>query len=142
MALTPPILDQRTHDHILKQLRLIAQERVLEWKGCPDLGTATSDSNSTPDAGMMLHRIFARLLEITLARLGNTPDQNFFDKNFYAFLSNLGIGYLPPRPAQGPLTFTLTSTGAPVFVPMGTRAGTTPSDPQQAPVDFQTSMDL
>ena len=61
--------------------------------------------------------------------------------NLYAFLNAVGVSLLPPVPARVPLTFALTSGSAPVLVPQGTRAGTTPKGEQQ-PVDFETTADL
>ena len=126
-AVPPPVLDQRDDDQILQQLRKLAARLVPEWKGDRDL---------KPDAGTMLHRIFTRLMEITLERLNKAPS-----KNLYAFLNAAGVSLLPPVPARVPLTFSLTSGSAPVLVPQGTRAGTTPKAEQQ-PVDFETTADL
>ena len=58
IAVPPPVLDRRDDEQILEQLRKLAAEYVPEWKGYQD---------GEPDAGIMLHRIFTRLLEITLA---------------------------------------------------------------------------
>jgi predicted phage baseplate assembly protein len=127
MAIPPPTLDRRDHDRILKQLRELAARHVPEWKGDQDTGR---------DAGIMLHYIFTRLLEITLERLNKASEMNFS-----AFLNATGVSLLPPVPARVPLTFTPTSGSAPVLVPQGTRAGTTPK-PEQQPIDFETAADL
>jgi hypothetical protein len=57
IAIPPPLLDRRDDEQILEQLRKLAAAYVPEWQGY---------QNGSPDAGMMLHRIFTRLLEITL----------------------------------------------------------------------------
>ena len=126
-AAPPPVLDRRDDEQILGQLRKLAARLVPEWKG---------DPNAKPDAGTMLHRIFTRLMEITLERLNKAPGMNL-----YAFLNAVGVSLLPPVPARVPLTFSLTSGSAPVLVPQGTRASTTPKGGQQ-PVDFETTADL
>ncbi len=127
MAIPPPVLDQRDDERILEQLRKLAAEYVPEWKGY---------QNGSRDAGVVLHRIFTRLLEITLQRLNDAPS-----KNFDAFLNAVGVSLLPPMPAQVPLTFSLTSGSGPVRVPQGTRVGTPPKGEQQS-VDFETAADV
>ena len=127
MAVPPPVLDQRDDEQILEQLRQLAAGYVPEWKGY---------QNGSRDAGIMLHRIFTRLLEITLQRLNEAPSMNFD-----AFLDAVGVSLLPPVPARAPLTFSLTSGSGPIFVPQGTRVGTPPKGGQQA-VDFETAADL
>ena len=127
MAVPPPALDRRDHERILEQLRKLAAEHVPEWKGY---------QHPAGDAGVMLHRIFTRLLEITLERLNKAPGMNF-----NAFLNAVGVSLLPPVSARVPLTFSLTSGSAPTCVPQGTRVGIAPKGVQQA-VDFETEADL
>jgi Baseplate J-like protein len=127
MALPPPVLDQRDDERILEQLRKLAAEYVPEWKGY---------QNGSRDAGIVLHRIFTRLLEITLQRLNEAPS-----KHFDAFLNAVGVSLLPPVPARVPLTFSLTSGSDPIRVPQGVRAGTS-SKGEQPSVDFETAADL
>ncbi len=127
IAAPPPVLDQRDDERILKQLRELAAEYVPEWKGY---------ENGSRDAGIVLHRVFTRLLEITLQRLNDAPS-----KNFDAFLNAVGVSLLPPMPARVPVTFSLTSGSGPVRVPQGTRAGTPPKG-EQPSVDFETAADL
>jgi Baseplate J-like protein len=126
-AAPPPALDLRSDERILEQLRELASKYVPEWKG---------DQDGRQDAGIMLQRIFTRLLEITLQRLNEAPA-----KNFDAFLNAVGISLLPPVPAQVPLTFSLTSGSGPILVPERTRAGTAQMGEQPA-VDFETTADL
>ena len=127
IAVPPPLLDRRDDEQILEQLRKLAAEYVPEWQ-------AYQENRS--DAGVMLHRIFTRLLEITLQRLNEAPS-----KNFDAFLNAVGIGLLPPVPARVSLTFSLTPSSGPTLVPQGTRAGTSPQGDQPG-VDFETEADL
>ena len=127
MAPSPPVLDRRDHERIVEQLQTLAAQYVPEWKGY---------QHPTGDAGVMLQRIFTRLLEITLERLNKAPGMNFD-----AFLNAVGVSLLPPVSARVPLTFSLTSGSAPTRVPQGTRVGLAPKGLQQA-VDFETEADL
>jgi hypothetical protein len=127
ISVLPPLLDRRDDEQILEQLRQLAAAYVPEWQGY---------RNGSPDAGMMLHRIFTRLLEITLQRLNEAPS-----KNFDAFLNAVGVSLLPPVPARVPLTFSLTPRSGPILVPQGSRAGAPPQGDQQG-VDFETAADL
>jgi hypothetical protein len=127
IAIPPPSLDRRDDEQILKQLRKLAAAYVPEWQGY---------QNGSSDAGMMLHRIFARLLEITLQRLNEAPS-----KNFDAFLNAVGVSLLPPVPARVPLTFSLTPRSGPILVPQGSRAGAPPQGDQRG-IDFETEADL
>jgi Baseplate J-like protein len=127
IAIPPPLLDRRDDEQILEQLRKLAAEYVPEWRASQD---------GHPDAGIMLHRIFTRLLEITLQRLNEAPS-----KNFDAFLNAVGVSLLPPVPARVPLTFSLIPHGGPILVPQGARAGT-PSQGDLPGVDFETEADL
>ncbi|MCP3956370.1 MAG: putative baseplate assembly protein [bacterium] len=121
----PPQLDDRTFQDILRQLRDAAAQDVPLWT--PPTGG---------DAGTMLQRVFARLMEIALARLNRVGE-----KNLMAFLDTMGIDLLAPSPATAPLTFSLTPGTPATRVPAGTRAGTPPKG-GQSPVIFETSEDL
>jgi Baseplate J-like protein len=127
MTVTPPLLDPRDDEQILEQLRKLAAEYVPEWRAYQE---------DRRDAGIMLHRIFTRLLEITLQRLNEAPS-----KNFDAFLNAVGVSLLPPVPARAPLTYSLNPPSSPTLVPQGTRAGTAPQGDQPG-VDFETEADL
>ena len=113
MPLTPPALDSRALLDVMAQLRQLASGNVPEWKPAPG-----------GDAGVMLQRIFARMMELALARLNGVPD-----KNLMAFLDTMGVSLLPPSAAQAPLTFTLKPGAPATLVPKGTQAGTTPGGP-------------
>ena len=75
MPPSPPLLDTRTIDDIMAGLKKQAQADLPNWVQSP-----------TDDPGVMLQRIFARLLEITLQRLNHVPD-----KNLLAFLDAMGV---------------------------------------------------
>jgi hypothetical protein len=110
MPLTPPVLDNRALLDVLQQLRQLAATNVPEWKPA-----------SGGDAGTMLQRIFARLMELALSRLNGAPD-----KNLMAFLDTMGVSLIPPSAARVPLTFTLKSGSSATLVPKGAQAGTAP----------------
>ena len=84
MPVPPPLLDSRTLQDILAQLREAAAVDVPEWTPPPE-----------GDAGTMLQRIFARLLELALQRLNQVPE-----KNLLAFLDTMGVSLLPPSAAH------------------------------------------
>lgn len=97
----PPVLDARNSDEIMASLAELSRESLPAWQPPPD-----------GDAGTMLHRGFARLLELALLRLNQVPE-----KNFLAFLDTMGVSLLPPALAHVPLTFTLAPGSAPTEVP-------------------------
>lgn len=125
MPAKSPTLDNRALNDILEQLQGLACDNVPEWHP-PEEG----------DAGTMLQRIFARLLEIALERLNNVPE-----KNLLAFLDVMGVSLLPPSTAKVPLNFSLTPGNPAMSVPMGTQASTQTSGEQPA-VIFETEDDL
>src|SRR6266705_1368822 len=125
MPARPPILDSRTLNDILRQLQHEARNDVPEWEPPP-----------AGDAGTMLQRIFARLLELALQRLNQVPE-----KNLLAFLDTMGVNLLPPAAATVPLTFSSTPGSPPIFVPKGMQAGTLPRGEQPA-VLFETADDF
>jgi len=126
MASTPPILDGRTLRDILTQLQAQAHADLPEW----------TPPQGGDDAGTMLQRIFARLLEIALDRLNRVPE-----KHLLAFLDAMGVGLLPALPAEAPVTFALLKNAPPTLVPKGTQVGTKPGG-QAAPVLFETIEEL
>jgi Baseplate J-like protein len=125
MTEKPPILDSRTLPEILQQLQDLAKNDVPEWQPPPE-----------GDAGTMLQRIYARLLELAIQRLNQVPE-----KNLLAFLDTMGVSLLPPSPATVPLTFSLTPGTPATLIPKGAQAGTQPSG-QQPAVIFETADDL
>ncbi|MCX8131164.1 MAG: putative baseplate assembly protein [Clostridia bacterium] len=103
-----PVLDNRILKDIMKDLYDMTKVHIPEWNPPPE-----------GDAGAMLHRIYARLLEITLERLNKVPE-----KNLIAFLSTMGVNLLPASPAVVPLTFELMPGTEYALIPEGTMAGT------------------
>lgn len=128
MTTPPPILDDRDLKAILVQLRALAGQHVPEWTP-PAAGEGE-------DAGTMLQRIYARLLELVLQRLNQVPE-----KNLLAFLDTMGVSLLPPAPAKVPLTFTLTTGSPPTLIPQGSQAGNQAIEPQPALL-FETEEDF
>lgn len=120
-----PVLDNRELKDIMEQLMRLSRQHTPEWK-----------SGEDGDAGVMLHRIYARLMEIALERLNRVSE-----KNLLAFLSTAGIDILPPHPAFVPLTFKLTPGTPPRNIPKGVQAATQPPDNQPAVV-FETEDDF
>ncbi len=125
MPAKSPTLDNRALNDILEQLQGLARDNVPEWHP-PDEG----------DAGTMLQRIFARLLEISLERLNKVPE-----KNLLAFLDVMGVSLLPPSTAKVPLSFSLTPGNPATLVPKDTQSSTQTSGEQPA-VIFETEDDL
>jgi hypothetical protein len=125
MALQPPGLDVRALADLMAQLQAQAKSDLPQW-----------DQSPPGDAGVMLQRIFARLMEIAIERLNGVPA-----KNRLAFLDAMGVGLLPPSAAQAALTFSLLKGSPPTLVPRGTQAGTRPS--KQVPtLIFETLRDF
>ena len=125
MALRGPLLDGRSLQDILNRLQQLTSAQVPEWTPPPE-----------GDAGTMLQRIYARLLELALQRLNAVPE-----KNLLAFLDATGVSLIPPSPARAPLTFSLAAGTPPTRVPKGIQAGTQPSGQLPATI-FETDDDL
>ena len=121
----PPVLDNRKLEDILKRLGELANGYVPEW-------TPPADG----DVGVMLQRIFARLLEITLDRLNRVPE-----KNVVAFLDTMGIALLPPSPARAPVTLTLKDGSDATAVSEGMQIGAQSSESGEEVV-FETDQDI
>lgn len=117
-----PILDDRKVKEILAQLQALALTELPAWQ-----------PRAQGDAGTMLQRIFARLLELALHRLNEAPD-----KHLLAFLDTMGISLMPPAAARVPLTFMLLANTRPQLLAKGAQA----SGGQQARIIFETDGDL
>ncbi len=124
MPIKPPVLDGRNQNDILHSLSELAKNYLPEW---------TPQEN---DPGMMLQRIYARLMEIALERLNKVPE-----KNLLAFLNISGVSLLSPTPAQVPVTFFPVKGGSAAMVPKGTQVSTKPEGQKRAVV-FETLEDL
>lgn len=126
---TPPVLDPRQADDLVERLRHLA----LGTFEAP--GFVFGEWAGRQDTGMVLMRIFARFMEMTLERLNRVPE-----KNLLAFLDLMGVGVMPPAMARVPLTFTLAGNAGPAgLLPRGTQVAVPQTDP---PVVFETEDDL
>jgi predicted phage baseplate assembly protein len=122
---TAPALDARTLAELMDHLGELARSELPKWRPPPD-----------GDAGTMLQRAFARLLELALERLNRVPE-----KNLLAFLDTMEVSLLAPAPARVLLTFTLAPGRPPTALPTGVQAATQPSAGRPA-VTFETAAPL
>ena len=97
-----------------------------------------ADAQNDP-LGEALVRIFARYCEIIIERLNKVPE-----KNYRAFLNELGVSRNPPIAAQVPLTFTpvKSSANTPIVVPQHTKVTAPPGEGENSPVVFETTQAL
>jgi predicted phage baseplate assembly protein len=89
MPLTPPILDDRRFDDLVRE----ARERIVRY--VPDW----TDFNDS-DPGMTIVQLFAWMTELMLFRLNQVPDLNYVK-----FLQLLNLELQPARPARAAVTF-------------------------------------
>jgi hypothetical protein len=89
--------------------------------------------------GDALVHIFARYCEIIIERLNRVPE-----KNYCAFLSDLGVSRNPPIAAQVPLTFmpVKNSANTPIVIPRYTKVSAPPGKGESSPVVFETNQVL
>ena len=94
---------------------------------------------SNDPLGEALVRIFARYCEIIIERLNQVPE-----KNYRAFLNELGVFRNPPIAAQVPLTFTpvQSSENRAIVVPQYTKVTAPPGEGENSPVVFETTQTL
>ncbi|MCX7747996.1 MAG: putative baseplate assembly protein [Clostridia bacterium] len=121
-----PTIYKLTAKEIEERLERLTKDRIPEW-------VPSKDGN---DAGQMLHKIFARLMEIAIQRYNRVPD-----KNRTAFLDIMGISPIPPFPAGVPLVFKPVKGSGAVLVPRGTKAETKP-DSKKTSLVYETQEDL
>src|SRR5687767_15354047 len=91
LRITPPKIDPRKANDLLRALREMAPHYTREWPAKDD-----------DDPGVALLKIFSSIAEGVINRLNRAPDRNFL-----AFLDMLGIRLLPKTPARVPVTFRL-----------------------------------
>ncbi|MDD5320650.1 MAG: putative baseplate assembly protein [Methylococcales bacterium] len=86
--------------------------------------------------GEALVRIFARYCEIVIERLNKVPE-----KNYRAFLNEIGVSRNPPIAAQVPLTFTPVKSAAntSIVVPRYTKVTAPAGEGESSPVVFETA---
>ncbi|MDL1982660.1 MAG: baseplate J/gp47 family protein [Deltaproteobacteria bacterium] len=135
--MTPKIDKRRYSDHlaILEEARIRlanATEKGLRAHLLPEW-TAEEEAGEPLDFGLVMNRLYARLMTILGERINRIPD-----KHFAAFLDMVGVERLPGSPARAPITFTPapgTKAGQPV--PQGTQVATTQTTTEKA-VTFET----
>jgi Baseplate J-like protein len=107
MSLTPPNLDDRTFEQLLKACRDRIPELCKSWT---DL--------SEGDPGIVLLELFAYLTETMIYRLNRLPE-----KAFVEFLNLLGVTQAPPQAAIVTLRFSVEKPPSrAIEIPRGTRA--------------------
>ncbi|BAY14143.1 putative baseplate assembly protein [Calothrix sp. NIES-2098] len=113
-------------------------KQISEIKGLNLVKVQPWQASEDHDAGGALIHIFARMVQLAIARLNKVPE-----KNFLAFLDLIGIQTQPPQPARVPLTFNL-ATGSPLdtFVPAQTQAIAPPTETKPEEITFETDRDL
>lgn len=89
MPITPPNLDDRRYDDIVREARALIPQYCPEWT---NLGDA--------DPGMTLVQLFAWMTEMIIYRLNRVPD-----KTYIHFLNFIGEERRDARPSRVPLTF-------------------------------------
>ncbi len=123
---TPPKIDHRSYDDIVRQTTNLVRARVPAWQPQP----------TDPDAGTALVRIFGRMVALVSDRLNRAPE-----KNFLTFLDLIGTQLRPPQPSRVPLTFEL-AVGSPgeAYVPARTPVAALLPDGEEAV--FETEQEL
>lgn len=127
MPLTPPVLDHRTFEQLVTELRKRIPTLTPEW----------TDLNES-DPGITLAQLFAFMTEQLLFQVNQVPD-----KGLVTFLRMVGAELHPATPAIADVTFTNISLSelAP-FLPIdaGTRVTTAAPPPgETAPIAFETT---
>ncbi len=133
-----PRIDKRQYgDHlaILERLRIRldgAERSGMRNHFLPGWN-AEFDAGISPDPGLIMNRVFARLMSVLGERLNKIPQ-----KHFAAFLDLVGVERLPGSPARAPVTFIPTpTTSSGQQVPRGTQLATTQTETEAAVV-FET----
>jgi hypothetical protein len=116
-----PLIDSRTQDDILTNVRTLAPFYTPEWNAPQDTG-----------AGAALTEIFADLVDGLIQRLNQVPNNNLI-----AYLNMLGVQLLPAQAALVPLTFYL-SAGATQSALIPARSQAAANPPGGSPLVFET----
>lgn len=120
-----PKLDNRNSAAIVEQALKLAENYLPE----PQRKGLTDPNHP----GCAMINIFARLMEILIARLNKIPE-----KNFLSFLDMVGVEQKPPSPAEVPVTFLLSKAAqAGGEIPGHTQVATTQTEKDDAQV-FET----
>lgn len=119
MSMDAPKIDKRTFTDIVRQILGDQETRGLRGFYTPEWTSTNPD-----DPGIVLVKLFARLMEIVIERLNSVPERNYL-----SFLDFAGIDRLPGNPARAPIQFTLaqgnTKGGE---IPAGTQVATTQTE--------------
>lgn len=122
MTLELPLLDDRTHQQIVDELRKRIPLYCPEW----------TDHNLS-DPGITLIELFAHMAELLLYRMNRVPELHYIK-----FMEFLGIGLQPPNPAQTRVTFRLSEPQlTAIRIPSGTEVSTTQTE-NERPIIFST----
>ncbi len=120
MPLTPPVLDNRTFEELLRDARLRIPQYNPEW----------TDFNDS-DPGITLLQLFAWLTEMMLVQMNRLPDLNYIK-----FLQMLGMELKPAQPSTAHLTLTPDGKTGVVTLPQFTRVEA--NTPGGTPITFET----
>src|SRR5688500_1992014 len=127
LRITPPKIDPRKANDLLRALREMAPHYTREWPAKDD-----------DDPGVALLKIFSFISEGVISRLNRAPERNFL-----AFLDMLGIRLLQARPARAPIQFVLTAGAeASVLVRPRTQVTAPPTEERQDDLPFETLSSL
>lgn len=125
MPLQPPVLDDRTFEDILAEVKSYIPRYTKEW---------TNYNESDP--GISLAELYAWMTELLIYRLNQVPDLNYI-----MFLRLLGIELAPAQPARTELTFTLARNDLDtVIIPQETQVAV--AGGASPPIIFQTARSL
>lgn len=125
MPLKEPVLDDRTFEQLMAELRLRIPRYTKEW-------TNFNDS----DPGMTLLQLFAWLTELMLFRMNQVPL-----KNYVKFLKLLGLELTPARPASAHVTLVTKADSTASSLPKLTQFTAQPDDGGE-PLVFETERGL
>jgi predicted phage baseplate assembly protein len=130
MPLTSPVIDDRTYDDIVAEIRARIARYTPEWQ------PVWSDVNDS-DPGITLAQVFAWLSEMLLYRMSRVPDLNYIK-----FLELIGIELLPAQPASAEVSFGVAGavTAASVSVPTRTQVSANSDD--GPPLVYETARAL
>lgn len=134
-----PRLDKRTYSDILRLLEdtpVLHRGRIEQGARrhyLPDW-SARADDPEPLDFGLVMNRLFAKLMAETVNRLNRIPE-----KQFAAFLEKVGVEPSAGSPARVPVTFTeVKNAPGRSPIPAGTRVATTQTEANPA-ITFETS---
>src|ERR1051325_423206 len=121
--ITPPKIDSRKANDVLRALRETAPHYTREWS-----------AKDNDDPGVALLKIFSSIASGVIDRLNRAPDRNFL-----AFLDMLGIRLLQARPAHAPVHFIAADgTEFPFLVEKGTQVSAPPTGDRPVDLPFET----